>query len=115
MIINCYRPTDTSEHSASGITFSSAAGASTETTLRTLGGSGGDNLRLGDFRIGNTGRFEATVTGTPGLAIIVQGSSNLIDWETVTTLNLPANGSASFEDSRPLNTNGGQFYRVRAN
>jgi hypothetical protein len=115
LIINFYRLTDTSEHGASGITFSAAAGASTETTIRTTGGSGGDNLRLGDFRIGNTGRFEATVTGTAGLTVIVQGSSNLTDWDTVTTLNLPANGSASFEDSRPLSTSGGQFYRLRAN
>ncbi|MCL4180737.1 MAG: hypothetical protein KJ072_23690 [Verrucomicrobia bacterium] len=115
LIINFYRLTDTSEHGASGITFSAAAGASTETTIRTTGGSGGDNLRLDGFRIGNTGRFEATVTGTPGLAVLVDGSSNLIDWDTVTILNLPASGSASFEDSRPLSTSGGQFYRLRAN
>jgi hypothetical protein len=71
------------------------------------------NLRLDGFRIGNPGRFEATVTGAAGLAVIVESSANLVDWETVTSLNLPASGTASFEDPRALTTGGGQFYRVR--
>jgi hypothetical protein len=113
LIINFYRLTDTFEHAASGITFMAAAGASTETTIRTTGGSGGADLRLDGFRVGNNGRFEATVTGAAGLAVIVESSANLADWETVTSLNLPASGTASFEDPRALTTGEGRYYQVR--
>jgi hypothetical protein len=113
LTINFYRLTDIFEHGASGITFMAAAGASTEITIRTIGGSGGDDLRLDDFRIGNTGRFEATVSGTAGLEVIVESSTNLVDWETVTSLNLPASGTATFEDPRALTSGEGQFYRVQ--
>ena len=53
------------------------------------------------------------MTGTAGQVVIVEASSNFVDWNTVTTLNLPAGGSASFEDASPLNSIGARFYRVR--
>jgi hypothetical protein len=113
MTLSFFRITDTSEHAASGITFMAAHGASTETTLRTTGGTGVEAPLLGNVRLGDHGRFQATVTGSPGLGVIVQASSNLIDWQTVTTLNIPGSGSITFEDPNPLNASGGLFYRLR--
>jgi hypothetical protein len=113
LMLNFYRLADSSEHPGSGISLFAAYGGNTTTTIRTLGGTGGENLRIGSLSVGDQGRFRATVTGDPGLVIIVEASSNLIDWETVTSLNIPLAGTVSFEDPNPLNSNGGLFYRVR--
>jgi hypothetical protein len=107
------RITDTREHSASGIRFLTAQGATTETTLRTLGGTPVTTLRFGDVSISANNRFRGTLTGAAGAAVLVESSSDMIAWRPVTTLTLGGTGTAMFEDPRPLNENHQQFYRAR--
>ncbi|MHB1306965.1 MAG: Ig-like domain-containing domain [Limisphaerales bacterium] len=108
-----YRLTDTSKHTATQITFIGADGVSTETTLRTLGSAGGE-VRISQARLGDNDLFQATVTGPAGSGIVVESGTTFTGWETVTTLNLPASGSASFEDTRPSNPPGYRLYRARS-
>jgi hypothetical protein len=50
LMLNFYRLADSSEHPGSGISLFAAYGGSTTTTIRTLGGTGGENLSIGSFR-----------------------------------------------------------------
>jgi hypothetical protein len=72
LILSFYRLTDSSEDPGSSISLFAAHGGTTETTIRTLGGTGGTSLSLGSFGVGDQGRFRATSPASPGLVIIVE-------------------------------------------
>jgi hypothetical protein len=74
-----FRITDTREHGASEITFIAAQGANTTTTLSTVGGGVSQDFRFSEARFDASGRFQATVTGTPGTFIAVEWTDNWVD------------------------------------
>jgi hypothetical protein len=114
LTLSFYRITDMGEHAASEITFLAAQGVSTQITLRTIGGTIGDDYRFNEARIGAGGRFQATVTGTAGTLIAVESTANWVDWDLVTSSTVPGGGSLSFEDPNPPAPGSQRFYRVRA-
>jgi hypothetical protein len=64
----------------------------------------------GNFGV-RTNRFGFNITGTPGLIIMVEGSTNLVDWKPVQARLLSA-GSAYFGDSQWTNYPA-RLYRIR--
>jgi hypothetical protein len=111
--LNFYQTVDTREHGAPELTFLAAHAVSTETTLRTIGGSVGESFQLRDASIGASGSFEGTVIGTAGAAFVLESSSDMATWETVTTLSIPPAGSIPFADPNPPVSPGQRFYRAR--
>jgi hypothetical protein len=111
--LNFYQMSDTREHGPSELTFLAAQTVSTETTLRTIGGSVGESFQLSDARIGANGTFEGTVAGAAGSAFVLEATSDFVSWETVVTLSIPPAGSIPFIDPNPPASSGRRFYRVR--
>jgi hypothetical protein len=114
LTLSFYRITDSREHGASEITFLTAQGASTQTTLRTIGGTVGDDYRFSEARIGAAGKFQATVTGMAGTLIAIESTANWVDWDLVISITVPGGGSLAFEDPIPPVPGSQRFYRLRA-
>ncbi|HZQ47907.1 MAG TPA: hypothetical protein VFC07_12890, partial [Verrucomicrobiae bacterium] len=57
-----------------------------------------------------TGHFAFAITGLPGLAVEVQSSSDLSNWQVVSTTNVLTGGSNYFAITNP--PSGTQFYRA---
>jgi hypothetical protein len=110
--LSFYRITDSREDPASELSFLAVQVASTETTLRTIGGGVAEDYRLSEARIGAGGTFQATVQGTAGTLIEIQSSTDLILWEPVTILSLPGSGSTTFEDPSLPSPGAHRFYRI---
>ncbi len=58
------------------------------------------------------GGYRARIYGEPGLSYKIEASPNLVDWETVLDVSIPAGGILDFRDS--FVTAPSRFYRLRA-
>jgi uncharacterized repeat protein (TIGR01451 family) len=58
-----------------------------------------------------SGRLEALLNGEPSLQYVVQGSTNLVYWQPVTTNTLAPNGTSKFSDAETGNY-GQRYYRA---
>ncbi|MPN13620.1 hypothetical protein SDC9_160942 [bioreactor metagenome] len=76
-------------------------------------------LRIAPFGTGHTwmseprfvkGRFQATLHGAEGLSVVLQASTNLVDWESLRTVTFP-NDAVDIEDTKSQGTSS-RFYRL---
>jgi hypothetical protein len=86
------------------------AGRFVESTLA-LGQTSGSSILVNDGSFGfRTNRFGFNVSGTSGQTVVVEGSTNLLNWLPLRTNTL---GSGPFYFNDPSGTGSRRFYRVR--
>jgi hypothetical protein len=91
------------------VTVSNAMGAATSSATLTVNQPGPVGLTAG-ARLPD-GRFQFTLTGTPGSRVLVEFSADLVQWQNLTTVVLPA---ASLGLSDPdAAAHSRRFYRAR--
>jgi hypothetical protein len=103
----------TQNHAGSDINLLLANSTFTETTIRTGSGQPSSDLKFTEFRIGANGRFQATITGAPGINVVFEASTDLTTWAPLITVPVPGTGSLNVEDPRQPEPNTHQIYRVR--
>jgi hypothetical protein len=111
--ISFFRIAGMAEDVGSGIRLLMGVGSSTELTIRTASGPGVTDLRITDFGLGDTGRFQAAVSGTVGVLVAFEWSEDLVGWTELVRGVIPAGGVLAVEDPGLPAPNGRRMYRAR--
>jgi hypothetical protein len=91
-------------------TYGATVGGTVTVTVRSATGGGGQGSNPPQLTILSGGRMGITFQGIPGRNYLLQRSTNLTTWQTLSTLLAGTNGSISYIDESP--PPGSAYYRI---